>query len=173
MKPDLRLLMARHTLTPEITLGSLYAEQGTERWLECFTVEDPDRLAIGLEKVPGATAIPEGIYEVVIAWSPRYKRMTPRLLDVPGFSGILIHPGNWPRDTDGCILPATSISKGMGMSSTKAYNSLKKKIQEAKTTTLEVRVQDFRELGKDGEKLRLRATDIGGLWDHFDREVTA
>jgi hypothetical protein len=36
--------------------------------------------------------------------SPSKKRLLPRLLDVPGFSGILIHRGNTKHDSSGCIL---------------------------------------------------------------------
>jgi hypothetical protein len=36
--------------------------------------------------------------------STRYMKQMPRLLDVPGRAGILIHPGNTHKDTEGCIL---------------------------------------------------------------------
>jgi hypothetical protein len=39
------------------------------------------------------TAIPAGRYRVIINRSERFGRMLPRLLEVPGFDGILIHPG--------------------------------------------------------------------------------
>lgn len=71
----------------------------------CLTLEDKVRGPME-KKIPGETAIPAQEYEVVLAWSRAFKRKLPRLLEVPGFSGVLIHGGNRPKDTQGCILVA-------------------------------------------------------------------
>jgi hypothetical protein len=66
----------------------------------CYTLEDPVRR----EKIPGKTAIPPGRYRMVLTYSPRFKRELPGLQDVPGFTHILIHSGNGPEHTSGCVL---------------------------------------------------------------------
>jgi hypothetical protein len=95
---DYTLCLTRYWLTDRSTTGILVTPVGTN----FFTLEDPRR-PNGV-KVPGATCIPAGRYGVVMAWSDRFKRSMPRLLDVPGFDGIEIHGGNTPADTAGCIL---------------------------------------------------------------------
>lgn len=66
---------------------------------------------VGAWKVRGQTAIPYGLYRLAWTPSPRLKRHTLRLLDVPGFDGILIHPGNKAEDSMGCILPGLAVDR--------------------------------------------------------------
>ena len=48
--------------------------------------------------------IPEGTYKVDYTWSPKFKKPTPELVDVPERSGIRIHRGTIPEHSKGCIL---------------------------------------------------------------------
>lgn len=90
----------RNVFTDESTISKCYVD-GT---YECDTLEDVVRPA-GAPKVHGKTAIPAGRYRVLVTMSNRFKRPLPLLVDVPGFEGIRIHPGNTAENTDGCILP--------------------------------------------------------------------
>ena len=79
----------------------------------CYVLEDVvrqrDGEPVSAWKVKGETAIPTGRYEIVIDMSTRFGKLMPHLLDVPGFDGIRIHPGNTEGDTEGCLLPGTDI----------------------------------------------------------------
>lgn len=76
------------------------------------TLEDKVRLLWSLlpfkqllgVKIFGKTAIPAGRYQIVLAYSSRFKRTLPLLVSVPQFQGILIHGGNTEADTEGCLL---------------------------------------------------------------------
>lgn len=97
----MRIKVDRLFLTDRSTIGKLYVNDV----FECYTLEDKVRP----QKIKGVTAIPSGIYKLIVTWSPRFKRQLPLLQDVHGFEGVRIHPGNKPEDTEGCLLVGTSI----------------------------------------------------------------
>ncbi len=94
----MKLTLRRTTFTPHSTIGELSVDGVPE----CYTLEDAVR-EDGI-KIFGETAIPAGKYRVELTKSPRFHRVLPLLVDVKNFIGIRIHPGNSPKDTDGCIL---------------------------------------------------------------------
>ena len=95
------LYLYRDICEPDFTLGELTVD-GKHFG---YTCEDTDRkVEDGHEKVYGKTAIPRGRYRVQLSYSPHFDRITPEILDVPGFTGIRIHGGNGPDDTFGCVL---------------------------------------------------------------------
>jgi hypothetical protein len=110
----MRMLLSRVQLDPEVTIGELSIDGKHE----CFVCEDTVREVLGQPveswKVHGKTAIPYGVYQVVITWSNRFGRLLPLLVDVPGFQGIRIHPGNSASDTEGCLLPGL-VRSAMGV----------------------------------------------------------
>ena len=58
----------------------------------CDTLENADYL------------VPALIYKVQVTQSPRFKRLLPILIQVPGRSGIRFHRGTKPEHSKGCIL---------------------------------------------------------------------
>ena len=54
-------------------------------------------------KVKGKTAIPTGRYKFIMSYSPKFKKILPELLFVPGFENIRIHELNFGHETEGCI----------------------------------------------------------------------
>ena len=113
----------RHSPTGDATIGELEIDGE----FECYTLEDLPHP----EKISGITRIPAGTYSVVISWSPRFQRRLPLLMDVPGFDGIRIHPGNTAQDTEGCILVGTQAGEAMVLNSRVAFNALFAKLEQA------------------------------------------
>ena len=107
----MKLLLKRIALKDNYTIGKLYID---DKYF-CDTLED----AVRDVKIKHQSAIPKGIYKVTLTASTRFKRILPRLHDVPEFTGVLIHRGNTIDDTSGCILVGENKKKGMVLNSTK------------------------------------------------------
>jgi hypothetical protein len=97
-------LVRNEGLTKGFTAGRLFVDG--KPWL--FTLEDEVRelgsQSVGEWKIPKITAIPRGRYRVILSKSPRFQRVLPEVLNVPGFIGIRMHRGNVADHTEGCIL---------------------------------------------------------------------
>lgn len=131
---DSELLLTRHIFTDKSTIGELKWKGGE---FECHTLEDTcrrdknnDGRLQSEEKIFGETAIPAGRYEIKMEWSEHYKRKMPFLQNVPYFQGIMIHWGNWAKDTKGCILVGDKDPHAPDFiaASQKNYNELEPKI---------------------------------------------
>lgn len=121
----MELRLSRRWATSESTIGELSIDGDAA--FRCYVLEDVVRPA----KIHGKTAIPAGRYQVVITKSPRFRRLLPLLLSVPGYEGIRIHPGNKAVDTEGCLLPGETRSTNFVGSSRAAFNRLYPRIKAA------------------------------------------
>lgn len=114
------------------TIGNFYIdyEDGKGYQFFCNTLEDVVRDknhdGVNEEKIYGETAIPFGSYKIIWAYSPTFKINMPLLLNVPGFTGVLIHSGTTNIDTKGCILVGENKVKGMLINSRITFNKLYK-----------------------------------------------
>ena len=55
--------------------------------------------------------IQAGTYPIAVTWSPKFKRMLPIVLNVPGRSGIRVHRGTKPEHSRGCILVSAAMEQ--------------------------------------------------------------
>lgn len=134
----MELVLKRRFKGLNYTIGSLYIE---DKYF-CDTIEDTDRYldsSMNLEdikriKVYGNTAIPYGTYKIDMdtispkfkdrSWAKPYDGKIPRLIEVKGFDGVLIHVGNTEQDSLGCILVGENKVKGKVINSTITFNNL-------------------------------------------------
>lgn len=143
----MEIVLERRWKKPNYTIGVLSIDG--KRF--CETLEDTDRGlkdSMSVEQIknlkkPHITAIPTGIYEVNLnTISPKFgsrsfykevcKGKVPRLLNVKGFDGILIHAGNKAEDTDGCILVGQNKVVGQVINSQATFRELYKVLSNSK-----------------------------------------
>lgn len=139
----------------DYTIGNLYVD-GV--WM-ANTLEDKDRglnfnmslSEIQRIKVYGETAIPIGIYKIDMdtispkfkdrAWAKCCNGKIPRLKGVKGFEGVLIHVGNTPADTLGCILVGYNKIKGQIINSSDTFKRLYAIMKEAYDKQEEITIE--------------------------------
>lgn len=113
----IQLKLKRIAYKDTYTVGKLYIDG----MYFCDTIEDKVRELNSIkDKVYAETAIPSGRYKVILNISPKFKRLLPRLVDVPFFDGILLHRGTKANpDSAGCILVGKNKEVGKVINSTK------------------------------------------------------
>lgn len=143
----MELLVTRNWKKADYTVGRLFLD-GV---FICNTLEDTVRDLDKEKKVKGQTAIPAGKYEVTLnVISPKYSKKAnykfcearmPRLLGVPHFEGVLIHPGNTNKDTEGCILVGENKVKGGLVNSFATFKRLWKSLEEARKRKEKIEIE--------------------------------
>ena len=145
----MELLLRRIARRDTYTIGHLYIDG---RYF-CDTIEDKDRgmrqnmqpSVIRATKRKGITAIPAGRYRVTLdvksqKFSAKKYEKTygfcgaylPRLINVPGYEGVLIHVGNTAKDTDGCLLVGRNTRVGKVLESRVTFVKLYERLKIAK-----------------------------------------
>ena len=133
----MKLLLTRTEKNKHNTIGIL----SIDGIFFCNTLEDTDRELKQTDsiehiedvKVFGETAIPTGTYKVDMntvspkfkdkEWAKPYEGKLPRLVDVPGFEGVLLHVGNSEQDSLGCIIVGEKSDNTL-INSTKTFKQL-------------------------------------------------
>lgn len=140
----MRLTLKRIANRKDYCIGKLYINGK----YFCDTLEDVDR---GLDdsmteeeikrlKVKGQTAIPVGIYTVLMTYSPKYQKIMPLINNVKGYSGIRIHSGNSSKDTDGCLLVGKNTVVGRLTDSRNTFNALFKRLLQKGSNKITIEI---------------------------------
>lgn len=97
------------------------------------------------------TAIPRGTYKVTLdVISPKFSKKdyykkfcngkVPRLLNVPGFDGVLMHCGSTAKNSAGCLILGYNKIKGGVINSQKAFETVYKELLKDKNNiTIEIK----------------------------------
>lgn len=111
------LVLKRKFQNDKYTIGRLYLGNV----YLCDTLEPPKHV--------NHPCIDTGTYPIIYQPSKKFGRNMPFLLNCNGRVGIMIHTGNYPRDTQGCILVGVNITKGSVSFSKKTFEDVNAIIQ--------------------------------------------
>ena len=116
-KPKASLLLIRDTFTDKSVLGKLYLNaEFYGHTLELAWKDNKKRIS----------CIPKGVYEVKKrnTEKSKYKYEHLHILDVPDRELILMHIGNYPKNSKGCILLGNTRALNFVGDSRKAFYKL-------------------------------------------------
>lgn len=152
----MKLMLDRKYKKDTYTIGRLYCDGQ----FICNTVEDKDRgisdkdslEKIKKVKVYAKTAIPTGTYRITLdIVSPKFNQKAyyksfcngklPRLLNVKGFDGILIHKGSNADSSAGCIIVGMNTVVGGVTNSQYYFEKLYKLMLDAKNRGEQIEIQ--------------------------------
>jgi hypothetical protein len=151
----MKLKLHRKYLNENYTIGHLYeVVNGVENKI-CDCIEDKVRNLPYEPKVYGETAIPYGTYEITLdVISPKFSKYpfyqeycngrVPRLLNVPHFSGILIHCAEGAKGANlvqGCIGVGLNTIVGGLTQSKEMFIKVNKLLKEAKARGEQIWIQ--------------------------------
>lgn len=91
----------------EVTFGKLTFDNGAHP--DIYTLELPFK-----DNLPNISCIPQGLYNAVKYSSPAHPDVW-EILNVPDRSAILMHVGNYAKDSKGCILLGFGINESTPM----------------------------------------------------------
>lgn len=142
----MEILVYRKWKKPDYTVGRL----SVDGVFMANTMEDIDRgLDDGMQdwmirnkKIPNVTAIPTGRYQVEMdVVSPRFSKYPfymdvcqgklPRIKNVKGFEGVLLHCGSDHSNSSGCILLGLNKQKGKLTDSKETFKKIYALMKEA------------------------------------------
>lgn len=142
----MKVLVKRKYNNSRYCIGDLYVD-GV--WIS-NTIEDTDRgwnnnmsdAWIRNNKVYAKSAIPVGTYDLTLnivspkfVQKPYYKKFCqghlPRIKNVPGFDGVLMHIGKDEKSSAGCIILGYNTIKGQVTNSQQAFEKFYKILEEA------------------------------------------
>ena len=153
----MKILLRRIFTNNKYTIGKIYADGE----YVCDCIEDTDLMELNSNmsdawirnhKVYGKTAIPTGTYDLTLnIVSPKfvqkdyYKKFCggrlPRILNVPGYDGILMHRGKDENSSYGCIILGYNKVKGQVVDSQKAFEKLYRILDEANRRKEELTIE--------------------------------
>lgn len=103
-------------------------------WMHLAYTLEPPMPPYYSDKMPKPAAIPAGIYRLEQKHSHKFRGPRWFLQDVPHFEGIMIHVGNFPRNTQGCILVGDKLGRDYLDNSRLADNRIRRRMNEISKT---------------------------------------
>jgi Family of unknown function (DUF5675) len=112
------ITITRTRRSPQCTEGELALDDD----FFCYTLEP-------------LAPIAAGTYTCRVVYSPKFQRNTPRLFGVPGFplDDVEIHMGNFPDQTEGCILVGAVLATDFIGRSSQTFDDLLQKLPVSPT----------------------------------------